>query len=77
LDLPAYDPDDFSKEFKLMTVQRCLKACGTFSFQTGVRGRIDPYEQFINPMLMITLQAAEWLDRFPVLQRMIKERTRQ
>ena len=77
LDLPVYDPDDFSKEFKLMTVQRCLKACGTFSFQTGVRGRIDPYEQFINPMLMITLQAAEWLGKFPVLQRMIKERIRQ
>ena len=74
LNLPAYDPDEFSKEFKLMTVQRCLKACGTFSFQTGVRGRIDPYEKFINPMLLITLQAAEWLGRFPVLQRMIKER---
>lgn len=77
LGLPAYDPDDFSMEFRLMTVQRCLKACGTFSYQTGVRGRIDPYEQFINPMLAITLQAAEWLDRFPVLQRMIKERIRQ
>lgn len=74
LALPAYDPDDFSREFRLMTIQRCLKACGTFSYQTGVRGRIDPYEQFINPMLRITLQAAEWFDRFPVLQRMIKER---
>jgi aminoglycoside/choline kinase family phosphotransferase len=74
LDLAAYDPDDFSMEFRLMTVQRCLKACGTFSYQTGVRGRIDPYEQFIKPMLVITLQAAEWLERFPVLQRMIKER---
>lgn len=74
LALPAYDPDDFSREFRLMTIQRCLKACGTFSYQTGVRGRIDPYEQFINPMLQITLQAAEWFDRFPVLQRMIKER---
>ena len=74
LNLPAYDPDDFSMEFRLMTVQRCLKACGTFSYQTGVRGRIEPYEQFINPMLLITLHAAEWLERFPVLQRMIKER---
>jgi aminoglycoside/choline kinase family phosphotransferase len=75
LGLPAYDPDDFSTEFRLMTVQRCLKACGTFSYQTGVRGRVDPYEQFINPMLEITAQAAEWLQRFPVLQRMIRERT--
>jgi N-acetylmuramate 1-kinase len=74
LGLPAYDPDDFAKEFRLMTVQRCLKACGTFSYQVGVRGRLEPYEQFIDPMLEIALQATEWLDRFPVLQRMIKER---
>src|SRR5256714_4183699 len=74
LGLAPYDPDDFSREFRLMTVQRCLKACGTFSYQAGVRGRMDPYEQFINPMLAIARQAAEWLQRFPVLQRMIEER---
>jgi len=74
LGLEPYDPDDFAREFRLMTVQRCLKACGTFSFQVGVRSRRKPYAQFINPMLNITLQAAEWLNRFPVLQRMIKER---
>jgi aminoglycoside/choline kinase family phosphotransferase len=74
LGLESYDPDDFSREFRLMTVQRCLKACGTFSYQVGVRGRTDPYEQFINPMLAIARQAADWLERFPVLQRMIEER---
>jgi aminoglycoside/choline kinase family phosphotransferase len=74
LGLESYDPDEFAREFRLMTVQRCLKACGTFSFQTGVRGRVEPYAQFIEPMLAITLQAAEWLDRFPVLRRMITER---
>jgi aminoglycoside/choline kinase family phosphotransferase len=74
LGLPPYDPDEFSREFRLMTVQRCLKACGTFSYQVGVRGRVDPYEQFVNPMLAITRQAADWLNRFPVLQRMIEER---
>lgn len=75
LHLPPIDPDEFSKEFRLMTVQRCLKAVGTFSYQTGVRGRKEPYEQFIDPLLLIVNHAAEWLDRFPVLQRMIKERT--
>lgn len=74
LQLPPIDPDEFSKEFRLMTVQRCLKAVGTFSYQTGVRGRKEPYEQFIDPLLLIVNHAAEWLDRFPVLQRMIKER---
>jgi len=77
LHLPPIDPDEFSKEFRLMTVQRCLKAVGTFSYQTGVRGRKEPYEQFIDPLLVIVSHAAEWLDRFPVLQRMIKERTGQ
>jgi aminoglycoside/choline kinase family phosphotransferase len=74
LGLEPCDPDEFAREFRLMTVQRCLKACGTFSYQRGVRGRVEPYEQFIEPMLAITLQAAEWLNRFPVLQQMIRER---
>ena len=74
LGLPPYDPDEFSREFRLMTVQRCLKACGTFSYQVGVRGRTDPYEQFIRPMVEIAAQAADWLQRFPVLRRMIEGR---
>src|SRR2546425_5839451 len=72
--LEAIDPDDFSKEFRLMTIQRGLKAIGTFSYQTAVYGRGASYERHIVPTLMIVSQAAEWLERFPVLQRMIKER---
>lgn len=72
--LPAIDPDDFCREFRLMTIQRGLKAIGTFSYQTAVCGRGAFYERHIAPTLMIVLQAAEWLERFPVLQRMIKER---
>lgn len=72
--LDAIDPDEFAREFRLMTVQRGLKAVGTFSFQTGVRGRGDLYAPFINPMLQIVLQSAEWLNRFPTLQALIRER---
>jgi len=72
--LPAIDPDDLSKEFRLMTIQRGLKAIGTFSYQTGVAGRGVFYEHHIAPTFLIVLQAAEWLERFPVLQRMIRER---
>lgn len=72
--LEAIDPDDFCKEFRLMTIQRGLKAIGTFSYQTAVSGRGAIYEHHIQPTLRIVLQAAEWLARFPVLQRMIKER---
>ncbi|MFN2577259.1 MAG: aminoglycoside phosphotransferase family protein [Pyrinomonadaceae bacterium] len=72
--LEAIDPDDFCKEFRLMTIQRGLKAIGTFSCQTAVYGRGVFYERHIRPTFQIVAQAAEWLELFPVLQRMIKER---
>lgn len=74
LGLGAIDPDDFALEFRLMTIQRGLKATGTFSYQTAVCGRSAVYEHFIQPTLEIVLQAAEWLERFPTLRRMLKER---
>ncbi|HET9785981.1 MAG TPA: phosphotransferase [Pyrinomonadaceae bacterium] len=72
--LEPLDPDDFAREFRLMTIQRGLKAVGTFSYQTAVNGRGKFYEHFIEPTFVIVLQAAEWLERFPTLQRMITER---
>jgi hypothetical protein len=57
-----------------MTIQRGLKATGTFSYQTAVCGRASVYQHFIEPTLQIVLQAAEWLERFPTLRRMLKER---
>jgi aminoglycoside/choline kinase family phosphotransferase len=68
--------DEFAREFRLMTVQRCLKACGTFSYQSGVCGRGAVYEQFIQPILLIASQAAEWLNRFPVLRSIIAARVK-
>ena len=72
--LGVVDPDDFANEFRLMTIQRGLKATGTFSYQTAVSGRGTVYQPFIQPTLEIVLQSAQWLDRFPTLQRMLKER---
>ncbi len=72
--LEPLDPDDFAHEFRLITIQRGLKAVGTFSYQTAVCGRGAFYEHFIQPTLLIVLQAAEWLERFPVLRKMIAER---
>ncbi len=74
LGLPALDPDEIAGEFRLMTIQRGLKAIGTFSYQTAVCKRGEIYEQFIQPTLCIVLQAADWLDRFPALRRMVRER---
>ena len=67
--LDALDPDEFAREFRLMTVQRGLKAIGTFSYQTAVCGRGQTYAQFIRPTFLIVQQAAEWLGRFPALRR--------
>jgi N-acetylmuramate 1-kinase len=72
--LDALDPDDFGREFRLMTVQRCLKAVGTFSYQSGVCGRAEVYAHYINPVLRIVLQALEWLARFPVLRETLRAR---
>jgi aminoglycoside/choline kinase family phosphotransferase len=75
LGMDALDPDEIAQEFRLMTIQRGLKAIGTFSYQTAVCNRGAVYEQFIQPTLAIVLQAADWLDRFPALRKMIRERT--
>ena len=74
LGLGAIDPDEFAQEFRLMTIQRGLKATGTFSCQTAVYGRGAAYQHFIQPTLQIVLQAIDWLERFPTLRRMLKER---
>lgn len=72
--LPVIDHDEFAQEFQLMSVQRCLKAVGTFSNQTANFNRGEAYARFINPMLRIVLNAAETLNRFPLLQSIIKTR---
>lgn len=65
-------PEDFLYEFRLQTVQRCLKAVGTFSFQSQRRGKIY-FIPFIAPMLRIVSEACGRLDKFPVLRRIIRE----
>jgi aminoglycoside/choline kinase family phosphotransferase len=71
LGLETIDPDVFAKEFHLQTIQRCLKATGTFSYQSVFREKAY-FIPFIKPMLQIVLQACERLERFPTLQRIVK-----
>ena len=70
--LPHIDPDDFVEEFRLQAVQRCLKAIGTFSYQSVHRGKTN-YIQYIEPMFRIVLRAAGRLEKFPHLQEIIKK----
>ncbi len=62
---------DFNYEFDLMTVQRCLKAIGTFSNQTANCGKTN-YVQYINPMFHIVLEAIKRLQKFPTLFEIIE-----
>lgn len=71
LGLEPIDEAAFTYEFRMQTIQRCLKAIGTFSFQSEMRGKTY-FIPFIKPMFEIVLRAAENLNRFPNLQRIIK-----
>ncbi len=55
--LPKIETEDFRYEFDLMTIQRQLKAIGTFSYQTAVVGRGVVYEQYIIPAVATVLRA--------------------
>jgi len=71
LGLDKINEVEFTEEFRLQTIQRCLKAIGTFSFQSTFRGKTY-FLPFIKPMFEIVLRAAEKLERFPHLQNIIR-----
>jgi aminoglycoside/choline kinase family phosphotransferase len=68
--LEPIDEIAFAEEFRLQTIQRCLKAIGTFSFQSVNRGKTY-FVPFIQPMFLIVLRALENLDRFPTMKKVI------
>ncbi len=68
--LAKLDEEDFANEFRLQTIQRCLKAAGTFSFQSAKRGK-DYFIPFIKPMFRISIRATESLGRFPAIREVL------
>jgi aminoglycoside/choline kinase family phosphotransferase len=66
LGLDQLDEHEFAYEFRLQTIQRCLKAVGTFSFQSVNRGKTY-FLPFIKPMFEIVLRALSELEQFPLL----------
>ena len=65
--LPPLDEKEFADEFRLQTVQRCLKATGTFSYQSVNRGKTY-FVPFIKPMFQIVLRAVSSLNNYPNLR---------
>jgi aminoglycoside/choline kinase family phosphotransferase len=72
LGLPHINETSFDEEFRLQTIQRCLKAAGTFSFQSANRGKTY-FIPFIKPMFRIVLRAIENIDRFPTMKRVLQQ----
>lgn len=72
LGLERIDEAEFAMEFRLQTIQRCLKAIGTFSFQSVNRGKTY-FVPFIKPMFEIVLRAVGILDRYPTLRRIVEK----
>ena len=70
LGLPKIDEDQFAYEFRLQTIQRCLKAAGTFSYQSALRGKTH-FMPFIKPMFRISVRGAISLGRFPAIQEIL------
>lgn len=70
LGLPKIDEDEFAYEFRLQTLQRCLKAAGTFSYQSSMRGKAE-FVPFIIPMFRITARSLSVLGRFPVMNEVL------
>ncbi len=63
---------DLQYEFELVTIQRCLKAIGTFSNQAGNFGK-SHFEKYINPMFMAVRKSCEKLGRFGMIRAVIDE----
>lgn len=70
LGMPRLDEEEFAYQFRLQTIQRCLKAAGTFSFQSATRSKTY-FVPFIIPMFRISLRAAESLGRFHCIQKVL------
>ena len=68
--LAVIDANDFVYEFRLQTVQRCLKAIGTFSYQSVNRGK-SYFVPYIRPTFQIVLQTLEQLEMYPALKEII------
>ncbi len=72
LGLEGLDEAAFADEFRLQTIQRCLKSIGTFSFQSANRGK-KHFERYIGPMFEIVLRAARKIGEFPAIERVVSD----
>ncbi len=72
--LAEIEKKELMYEFHLMTVQRQLKAVGTFSYQTGVMGRGEYYEKYMKAAVATVLRAMRkpGLREYPSLRKKLE-----
>lgn len=63
---------DIRFEFDLVTIQRCLKAIGTFSNQSANAGK-DDYLEYIAPMFKAVGRACSNVGKYPIIGAIAKE----
>ncbi|HSR70058.1 MAG TPA: phosphotransferase [Acidobacteriota bacterium] len=63
--------EDFLREFELMSVQRLLKALGTYAYQIVVRENFI-YEQYVRGSLQRALRSVQALDSFPRIRDLLR-----
>ena len=65
------DNEAFLRQFHLMSVQRLLKALGTYGYQVVVRGNFI-YEQYMKGSLDRALHSVRALGEFPMIEEMVE-----
>lgn len=69
--LDAFETDDFRRQFNLMSIQRLLKALGTYAYQIIVREHFI-YEQYMAGSLHRALLSLDAIPEFPVLKGIVE-----
>ncbi|PYP88636.1 MAG: hypothetical protein DMF61_05485 [Blastocatellia bacterium AA13] len=68
---PIEDRSEFLTEYYKMTIQRMLKAIGTYSYQAAVM-KNEAYVPYIEPALRSAVSALEVLSLYPIIRRAIE-----
>ena len=76
-ELPGHDkkslePESFLRQFHLMSIQRLLKALGTYGYQVIVRDNFI-YEQYMKGSLQRVLLSLREISEFPNIENMVEK----
>jgi hypothetical protein len=69
--LDSFQTVDFGRQFNLMSIQRLLKALGTYAYQIIVRENFI-YEQYMAGSLHRALLSLDAIPEFPVIRAIVE-----